>query len=368
MIVFSLVPFHANCLNNKSTYYAFENLTIDDFIYQKPQGFAFTKIGSAIKITQNDPQKIILIKGLFTINSEAIFSNCNFKLAPDASIIVHDIANANFDATFSRCTLNTSNHEYMWRGIICETGAGININNQSVIEEAQCGISVNNGDFFFDQCNLNACYIGAKIENTIGNNDCRIKRMDFGCNDLNTGLPINLIAPYAGMKTKNSLQIFNSSNILLGNIGMNNNIFQNTFHHINNAVYINNSNVDVFHNRFEDIQRYDNAGTGIAIEATKGSPAMNVNIGDMDVWNLKKSNSFTRCRIGIHAHHNTNLIAGFNTFTDIRNTLGTFDNGLTETAIQVNNLKQNFIRINDNTFNNFETGVKEAPTIIVKFK
>ncbi|MBL0053539.1 MAG: hypothetical protein IPP29_19620 [Bacteroidetes bacterium] len=92
--------------------------------------------------------------------------------------------------------------------------------------------------------------------------------------------------------------------------------------------------------------------------STTGSPTMIVNIGDMDVSNLKKSNSFTRCRIGIHAHHSTSLTAGFNTFTDMRNTLGTFDAGITETAIQVNNINQNYIRINDNTFTNFETGVK----------
>nr|MBK9651734.1 T9SS type A sorting domain-containing protein [Bacteroidota bacterium] len=336
----------------------FSNMTISDIITNQPSGFTYTQNGNSWTISQNNPSLTIAINGTFTIDHEVVLKDWNCKMGPDASIIVNDVSNATFEAIFLKCTLNTCNHDYMWQGIIGDPGAGILFRGGSVLEEAQQGIIIDNGDFHFDQSVINSCYTGAIIRNTIGNANCGIYRMNFGCNNLNTGLPQNLIAPFAGMKTKNGLQIFNSSNILLGYIGMNNNIFQNTFHHINNAVYINNSNVDVYHNIFEDIQRYDYAGTGIAIEAAKGIPSMNVNIGDMDVWNLKKSNSFTRCRIGIHAHHNTNLTVGYNTFTDIRNTLGTFDAGITETAIQVNNLNQNSIRINDNTFSNFETGVK----------
>ncbi len=272
----------------------------------------------------------IFINGAVTVTGNFKISNCpNILMGKDASILVNSNSSLQIETIGStnstRTTLKAGCNE-MWKGIILQDPTSSIILDRSTLQDSKIAIESKYGASYTlkNQAVLNKCNVGIKISNFSGLHPGKMEASYICCANLfftpSGGISaisstnVYCLAPYAAKTTSIGMYILGSPNqnciVKVGSPFSTATLFdQNRFENMAVGISIENSSLDAYNNRFNQIKddKYCDCSTckGKAIcslnSASGGNPATVLNVGSQ---NLLLSNTFTNCTFGVYASNN----------------------------------------------------------------
>ncbi|MBL0051357.1 MAG: hypothetical protein IPP29_07510 [Bacteroidetes bacterium] len=337
----------------------FSQLSIDDVVTNAPLFPLLTiTIGNYVEITPTQPGVTIAVNGWFNIDQSTRLHGVEILFGADARC---DIWAGNHLYLDDNCYFHAC-EDYLWRGIEIEDGAKLNTQN-SVIEDAFLAAhAVGSGRVeSLNGTIWNANRTDIQLENNFANsNNLVVQGSIFQCHDLGSGLPVTLNAPYSNDIPLCGIQLTNCLNLTLGNplettalSQLNRNIFRRH----GCAVWLQNSDVNIYNNRFEDIHNFNSIGFGYAIQADglgHGAVLSTTNIGGQNSGLIHNDNIFENCTGGIQILRDYNANISHNRFTNISQIASPIQ--MRACISLLNNQNCNYT-VNNNTMNNFVNGV-----------
>jgi hypothetical protein len=328
------------------------------------------------------------IVGTFTIDQTlTYFSGCNFIMTPHSKI---NVTNGH------TLIVNGQTHIYscdsLWDGIYVLSGAGIQITDNPIIEDATSAINIAQGaattsfvsDAIFNK-NLTAINMTA---NTSGSTPLTITNCVFTCRyiptyaavssnpttssimtNLNLASPTipvsNLFPPYSSQKGYSGVTATDVTTLAVGAVGT---TTKNIFDAILIGINITNptkntTSATIYNNTFQYLLGYDGGccsnGYGVWATAAVASPANTITIGGTLT---NQPNTFKNCYTGIYVNsYKTITIKGngiTNTSTGPFTGYPSFMIGYGNTGINVQPIGSNTINISNQTLiKNCATGI-----------
>ncbi len=343
----------------KNATYDFTQMDIDDVV-TNAQLYPLLTItsGTYVEITPTSPGVTISVNGWLNITQSTRMHGVEILYGADANCVIRTGNNLYLD---NNCYFHAC-EDYLWRGIEIEDGAKLNTQN-SVIEDAFLAAhAVESGRVeSYNGTIWNANRTDIQLENNFAlSNNLIVQGSIFQCHDLGSGLPVTLNAPYTNDIPLCGIQLTNCLNLTLGNpleatalSQLNRNIFRRH----GCAVWLQNSDVNIYNNRFEDIHNFNNSGFGYAIQADglgHGAVLSTTNIGAQNIGNIHNDNIFENCTGGIQILRDYNANISHNRFTNISQIASPIQ--IRACISLLNNQNCNYL-VSNNTMNNFRNGV-----------
>lgn len=312
------------------------------------------------------------INGVFTVNQNMIWTDCDVKLGPNA--IINILPGFTLYLTGNNGFTHLSACGNMWDKISIQSGGVLRADLATLIEDAKTAIySVAGGIYQLDGVRLNRNYKHMELTAYSGAHPGTIINTKLTCQPI-AGSPVTLNPPYLGYRTAIGIDINGVQSVQIGSGGVG---LTNNFSNMNLGIQTNKSSVQVYNNSFKSIDLGVFPNTGIAaIQATGNSifpsyVARTLTVGDGTALG---TNTFKDCLNGIVATQNMNASIRLNDFKQINvkgifisrcsktNTVLIEDNDFKTTAIGIhclnNTICNTSIRLNKMTnMKNFSTGV-----------
>ncbi|MGE3823759.1 MAG: T9SS type A sorting domain-containing protein [Bacteroidia bacterium] len=250
------------------------------------------------------------INGGLVITDDLTLDGCTIELGDEASIIVEPgntltITNSHLFAC-----------ELLWGTIFISQGARIEVNGNSLIEDAYIGVylpSANSNSYEIENATFNKNVVHIYMSNSHVTNAGTIELTDFLCED--GGFPALLNAPMDANSTFAGIVISGASAdnmIIIGEEAAG-----NTFRNSNFGIMSYHANIKSFNNSFEDIlpNNLCTSTSGVPNAYNCGSGIYTFGVPHLYV---QKENNFETSRIGVYSHYGrSNVIINDNDFTDV---------------------------------------------------
>lgn len=328
------------------------------------------------------------VLGVFNINSNLTISNCKFRMAPNAKIIVQ---------APNTLTINMISHLFacsdMWGGIEVQPGATLVVTGNTLIEDALNAVVAQSGgasisDYKLTNVVFNKNKISILVQPSLLTAQTGyVRNCVFTCRDIHTVPPILLIStlkpanalnPYPKVNLFNphgsirSVAAMDITDNLLVNFGTAAGIQGNTVDNMDYGVFARNSNFNVYHNVFENLTGQipicPHGGpcpppTGIAVYAIDGSfvasnPATynTMNVGGSAPL---QANTILQCLRGVDVTDYVSMTVQGNTFSNTAAIFFPFggSNQVGDHAVFIQNQYSQLFEVDDNAINNYVTGI-----------
>ena len=199
---------------------------------------------------------IIDVLGIYNINTNVVYNNITFRMAPGSKFIVNS-ANT---MTLTNCKLFSCTD--MWDGIyLNQSGAlaaGLKVLNGTSIEDAINGIVANSNNtsigsiIQIENSFLNKNYKSIQVQQYTGNSDypLSIKQSTINCTNSPYSLGATLKAPYMNNRSNTGVLLTNVKKIKIGSSALMTN--QNLFNNLDYGIYATKTDLTVLNNRFTD--------------------------------------------------------------------------------------------------------------------
>lgn len=304
-------------------------------------------------ITYNgNASTIYMINGIYTINSNVTFNNCQTYLGLNAQVNVSPGAVLNI----TNNSIWQAGCNAMWNGIVLNftggTKATLLVDN-STIQDAKLAIDSKGGSPLTVQTGskLNLNFRNILLETFTGTHPAIIKGSTISCTV--AGVPSNtLLSPYSTVqgfsgRTYSGIEL---NYVNTANIGDASSAVQtNYFNNMNFGIYNSNTgNLTVYNNDFTNIiyiPSYSKSGRCIHSENTVANTAGGtITVGGAGL----QANNFTNSKVGILTDYNQNIHITYNTFNNLSNA-GVY--------IYRNTYSTDVASVLNNTFNDCQTSI-----------
>jgi len=313
----------------------------------------------------------IVVNGNCQVPSSIEFQNCTFLMGGGAKLEIPD----GVAATFTTCNIAQCNR-YMWDGIyLMKENSQVIIQSNTVIKDAMnavvsnlCGkYKILNSTFDLNYRNIVVNQCGQELLNEIHGST-------FTCSNIG-----DMLFPHLGDRTYSAIE---ANNVKMMYVGQpNNGIIDNTFSKISGGILLTNTSAEIKNNSFSGINIALFQPTLPAIKVVNS----NAGIGTIQSYNLIigganaiDGNVFTNCNKGVDIQYGRRSLIQNNRFTKTMVPVyfafctkvavtDVLDNRITNASTGIyayrnknskNNISNNIISWNGNTFPASGTGIK----------
>ena len=304
--------------------YSIDSLRIFNCCYHgESMLFSNDTINSAITINN-----MVSINGRLVINADVIFSNTTINMGPESSIFIIPQKSC----AFYNCNITAKPCGWMWDGIYVPSNfAHLIIDTNCIIRDAiNAVVSLNNGQFEIANSTFLENYKNIVLKNYFPNWGMPYPHIPhpgiiYGCTfsgNMNGRLSLS---PHVNHKTQSGIE---ASSIYELNIGDESQV-ENNFTMMKCGIFSDNSNINVYNNRFDSLLYSQSIGssnpsmlfTGTAIHSIvplistlpSGTPLnKRVNVGGTG----NRKNTFINCEKGVYTYKANPQIVN-NTFENI---------------------------------------------------
>jgi hypothetical protein len=297
------------------------------------------------------------INGTLTINANTLFDGCTLKMGGQAKIVVQNGATLEL-----KKTLVEAGCCEMWDAIEGTSSSDqIIVHDLCYIGDATRGIVSNNGAVYtiYDNVFFNRNLVSITVNPYAGTHSGTVESTIFDCITETYCPSATLIYPLAGQWPKNGIYIENVDDITIGNASVA--YASNLFRNLKNGIYSKESNVNVYNEYFENIDKSGNNSK--AVEAIGKLPTLipyNPTQYILNVGGVVGSPSictFQDCPVGVYTDVSMiTFVQGCLFDQNIPSNQQT----LRGTAVEVNNSNgfPSQVRVEDNTILNCKIGYK----------